>query len=490
MARQRVVQTGITTRKWGVNNPTKIQRARKDNSQYTEWRVAYYAQVPYLDEKGEIIGFERKRRYACSTENGPAATKLAEKRRAESFLQEEEFWNGEKVKRGEFLIQPKEVAQTPPRRSIEQVVFEMMKVRVRYEDGEVVGARHSYAKKIRNYLNHLEKSPLANKPMDTMQLLTISQWFAGFMYEHAESTSARFKSFLVQTGKWALNNGYWSRNLFEQLPEMSMRASVESERIYSFDEIDAMWQAAELPREKALLVLLRCGLRQGECLGLTESHIINDHTIQIHYSLGETENQWNILGRGGAEKKYVDFLGKTKTRSSKARVHIPQEWMKYLVESLALSEDCLIPAFDDKRSPRLHKFVLSNRFGTCWREWAASRCIKKLMLRARISLGENDSTFHAWRHTFCSDLVVLGANDIELSYFMRHTDSKLSKSVYAAARHEHLSAMAKYARRIDSLTDYIDAIAQMDSDRRSLGLETWIKAKQIETPEPSQTSFM
>lgn len=490
MPRRRVVQSGKTTRKWGVNNPVEVARVRKDGSQYTEWRVAYYAQVPLHDENGQVVGFERKRRYACSNESGPAATKLAESRQAESLAQEEAFWNHKKVERGEFIIREPEVPQAPPRRSIEEVVNEMMRLRLRYEDGELVGPRPSYARKIRNYLGHLQQSPLAHRPMDALQLLVVSEWFASFMTSHAESTSARFKSFLVQAGKWALDNHYWERNLFERLPEVSMRPSAESERVFTFAEIDAMWVAARTPQERALLVLLRCGLRQGECLGLTEANIINDHTIQIHYSLGEADNQWESKGRGGIKKKYVDFLGKPKTRSSRARVHIPREWMPYVTASLSLSESCFIPAFDDESRPRLHRFVLGNRFGFFWREWAASRCLKRLMQRAGISLGKNESTFHAWRHTFCTDLVALGANDIELGYLMRHSDANLSKAVYATARQEHLAVITKYKSLIDNLTDYVDVIAQMDLERRMLGLAAWSQQTQVEKLKPSHSEKM
>lgn len=490
MPRRRVVQTGKTTRKWGVNNPVEVARVRKDGSQYTEWRVAYYAQVPYHDEAGQVVGFERKRRYACSNESGPAATKLAESRQTDSIKEEEAFWLGKKAERGEVVVQQPEPPQIPLRKSIEEVVNEMMRVRLRYEDGEVVGLRHSYARKIRNYLGHIQQSPLAHRPMDTLTLLVVSEWFASFMTSHAESTSARFKSFLVQAGKWALENNYWPRNLFERLPEVSMRPSSESERVFSFAEIDAMWAAASTQQEKALLVLLRCGLRQGECLGLTEANIINDHTIQIHYSLGEADNQWDSTGRAGIKKKYVDFLGKPKTRSSRARVHIPREWMPHLTASLSLSESCLIPAFDDDERPRLHKFVLGNRFGFYWREWAASRCLKRLMERAGISLGKNESTFHAWRHTFCTDLVALGANDIELGYLMRHSDSNLSKAVYASARQEHLGIIAKYRALIDNLTDYVDVIAQMDLERRMLGLSVWSQQSQVEKLKPSHSETM
>lgn len=490
MPRKRVVQSGKTTRKWGVNNANEVTRKRKDGSTYTEWRVAYYAQTPYCDENGVVVGFERKRKYACSTASGPEASSLAKQREEASKADEEAFWRHRNAERGEFIIREPEIPQAPQRRSIEEVVKEMMRVRLRYEDGEVVGLRHSYARKIRNYLGHLQQSPLTHRPMDTLSLLVISEWFASFMTSHAESTSARFKSFLVQAGKWALDNRYWERNLFERLPEVSMRPSAESERVFTFAEIDAMWNSARTPQEKALLVLLRCGLRQGECLGLTEANIISDHKIQVHYSLGEADNQWDSKGRGGIKKKYVDFLGKPKTRSSRTHVHIPREWMPYLKASLSLSESCSIPAFDDESGPRLHKFVLGNRFGFFWREWAASRCLKRLMQRAGIALGKNESTFHAWRHTFCTDLVALGANDIELGYLMRHSDANLSKTVYATARQEHLTIISKYRGLIDNLTDYVDVIAQMDLERRMLGLTVWSQQSQVEKLKPSHSEKM
>lgn len=88
------------------------------------------------------------------------------------------------------------------------------------------------------------------------------------------------------------------------------------------------------------------------------------------------------------------------------------------------------------------------------------------MERAGVLVNPNESTFYAWCHTFCSDLVALGANDYELGAHMRHSDPNLSKKVYARARHEHRQRYKLYSEQIDKLTDYVEMIREMDEDRR------------------------
>ncbi|MFM7322235.1 MAG: hypothetical protein ACKO5K_12030 [Armatimonadota bacterium] len=77
-----------------------------------------------------------------------------------------------------------------------------------------------------------------------------------------------------------------------------------------------------------------------------------------------------------------------------------------------------------------------------------------------------DTIFHSWRYTYASELVVLGASDIDLRYCMRHTDVNVSKEIYAQARFEDRTLYAPYKGKIKTIYDYNRAICNFDTDRR------------------------
>jgi hypothetical protein len=97
------------------------------------------------------------------------------------------------------------------------------------------------------------------------------------------------------------------------------------------------------------------------------------------------------------------------------------------------------------------------------------------MNRAKVSffLGEamprvRPTLRHSWRYTYASELVAFGANDVELMVNMRHTDSNLSKSVYAQARLANKNLYEPYKPLIETYLDYNDAICKFDMERRAL----------------------
>ena len=134
----------------------------------------------------------------------------------------------------------------------------------------------------------------------------------------------------------------------------------------------------------------------------------------------------------------------------------------------------LIQAHDNKKlGLRSHLFVINNKFGQCWRDENVKRAMYQLMEKAQVTIDNKDHSlahtpvFHIWRYTYCSELVALGANDVEIMSLMRHTDSNLSKEVYAQVRHEDKQLYDHYRKQVKSTHGYNLTIAQMDEDRRA-----------------------
>ena len=134
----------------------------------------------------------------------------------------------------------------------------------------------------------------------------------------------------------------------------------------------------------------------------------------------------------------------------------------------------LIQAHDDKKfGLREHFFVVSNNKGICWRDESAKRGVNKLLDKVGVDISSKGHSLahepvnHIWRYTYCSELVALGANDIELQSLMRHTDANTSKQIYAQIRLEDKKLYEHYLKQVSTLHDYNQAIADMDEDRRA-----------------------
>jgi hypothetical protein len=147
----------------------------------------------------------------------------------------------------------------------------------------------------------------------------------------------------------------------------------------------------------------------------------------------------------------------------------------------------LIKAFDDQKGPREHLFVVSNNRGICWRDESAKRGVNKLLEKVGVDISSKGHSLahepvnHIWRYTYCSELVALGANDIELQSLMRHTDANTSKQIYAQIRLEDKKLFDHYRKQVSTLHDYNQAIADMDEDRRA-GINPLVAKKPSASP--------
>jgi len=342
-----------------------------------------------------------------------------------------------------------------------------------------------------NYVKHA--AAISNKPMDKLRLPEIMSWFHGYLSTHAEGTAARYKFWLCEVGRYAVKARYWNVNLFESLPELSIRPNIEIRRTWTLDEIDRMWDAAHSPQQKAIIVLCRLGLRFGEATGLTEADLLDDETIRVQYA------QTRVNVGTDDKQKLIPFLGDPKTSASAAKVRVPKAWMKILRESLEKAEPQLIRAYNDDpdQGARLHRFVVPNQLGEIWQESTATYAFERLMSRAGVEfrteeMGDvktRETVWHSWRYTYCSELVVLGAGDVELMFCMRHTDANLSKKTYAQARFEDRTKYEPYKAIIKTPYDYNNAICKFDTDRREARAKR-SRPRVTETPDERRKAML
>lgn len=476
MPRKRVVQKTKSGKRWGVQNGTSVVRRRPDGSYYTEFRHPYYAELPVY--KGtEIVTFDLKRLWAASSVSPADAKQKAETREREKKEFVDAYWKNVQIARGTKEPDPVPTAPKKPKRlTLVACAEEYISTRKRYRDGQVIGAQFGYRKKLDGYIKTLYSSQINKTAMGDLAPADVLLWFTeSYMPDHAETTAARFKDWLVSVGTWGVKSKYWESNLFEILPTLSKTAKHKDLRVYSLDEIDAMWKAARTPQERALLVLLRVGLRQGECTALSGDMILNESTIEVRYTLGLEDNLDRVTNSQGKVTKTVRYLHPAKG-SSGGRVHVPPAWMSYLREAVDLAIPDFIPAYDDTTNrrnlnpghPIPRRFIVNNRFGRSWCDTSVGDALRALMKRAKVEAGITNQTFHKWRHALASDLFAMGCDEISVAYLMRHRDYNLSKSVYASARQEQLSDYKQFLDGINGPKDYIECIYRFDEHRRSL----------------------
>jgi integrase len=354
--------------------------------------------------------------------------------------------------------------------TLDAVAEEYMKNKGRYDrSGSFVPLSSSYVTRGQVYIRSF--GSLISKGMDQLSRLDVDSWFSQYQQSHSQNTAYRFRAWLVPLGDYAVEMEYWKKNHFKSLPKISAQRQDDKPTL-SFDDIDKLWRAAgSEPQIAALFVLLRFGLRIGEVLGLTADCINDDGIIHIKYNLTDIPNDGKTIK---STNKMLPFLGTTKTRASTSKIHIPKHWIPVLRTSLDKSKPMLIQAHDDKKfGLRSHNFVINNKFGQCWRDENVKRAVYQMMAKAGVvidarqhSLAHNP-VFHIWRYTYCSELVAMGANDVEIMSLMRHTDSNLSKEVYAQVRLEDKQLFDHYRTQVKSTHGYNLAIAQMDEDRRA-----------------------
>ena len=507
MARPRRIssQTRKSTVRKGIRTPILKTQIRADGSTYKYWNLQFPREV-WKHVKGDVWDIEQKyfavrgsTRQECEDKANAVIANHEEYVRFVTTPGAKPITFEEWKRRKPDLVTTNEVASDRPVQiqnptvqpsslTLDVVAETFMSTKGRYDrTGAWVPLASSYVTRGKVYIRSF--GSLVSKSMGDLTRFDVDTWFSQYQQAHSQNTAYRFRGWLVPVGDYAVEMNYWSKNLFKSLPKISAQRQDDKPTL-SFDDIDKLWkEASHDPTMSALFVLLRFGLRIGEVLGMTADCINDDGTIHIKYNLTETPNDGTIQSKS----KMLPFLGTTKTRASTSKVHIPKHWIPVLRKSLDKSKPMLIQAHDDKKfGLRSHNFVINNKFGQCWRDENVKRAVQKLMEQANVTINVNDHSlahtpiFHIWRYTYCSELVALGANDVEIMSLMRHTDSNLSKEVYAQVRLENKQLYDHYRKQVTNTYGYNLAIAKMDEDRR-VGLNPLAVKQPITAPKASHS---
>lgn len=365
--------------------------------------------------------------------------------------------------------------------TLREVAKEMHDTTVRFDAsgkprGLKVGSTTKYAKHMANLGKASFDPPLADVLLQQITVGDARRHFKAYTATHGVSGSSKYRGYLMQIGGYAERCGYWSKNLFRELPVIKVpEPDAEDNLALTLIDIRKLNRQARKtgnPRLPAYMRLLRLGLRASEILALTEDDIDQeDRFITVRYSLVQSQPDWaKAQGR-----EAVAYLEETKTRESRRKIKVHASFMTDIVASLKLAKSCELPAYDDRGVTKARRFVVPNKQGRVWLYNNALRMVRaEVFLKAGIDLREYEGTAdeskanarwnHIWRNTYAADLVALDADDLQLAHLLRHTDANLSKKVYASARLDKRDAYRRFAEKIRAIHDFNWQIGEIDDD--------------------------
>lgn len=371
--------------------------------------------------------------------------------RVDAQLERERIWaaaNEERQARRQEFIE--DMMKT---RTVIQAAEEVMATSGLWLNGKHRAQKPSWIRRQQNYVNHLREADFAETRMDQLGLHGLRLWWRKWCGDRAPGTAFRFRSWLVRVGRISRRPGYWPENLFEDLDDVP-RAAVARQRVWELSEVDALWTAAIKPREAALLVLLRCGLRQGEAIAIREADLDFDpNTVHVRWSMGRR----NVGSSKRGEQKFEPYVDAPKTSSSAAALRLPMVWMDVLKKSLADSAPCDVPCAVPHEG-QAQRFVIHSSKGHFLTDTASTKLMQRILKRSGVGLLDGDATWHSWRYS-------LAADDMHLRELMRHSDHEVSKRLYARARKD-IAYYRTWRQGVHCQDQFLTVIAEMDEARR------------------------
>lgn len=474
------MKEGVASKNMKPKQPRKVAYGEGGLSYLKDrgvWRKFYY-----IDEQ-TTDGISRVKKSVTHADM-TQAIRLAQKAVEGNDL----FWKRLKEQREEFNnpelltpYHPDTLAIKVPRERLErlpEVIDSYIATRYKYRKNAAVrGLKSGTLKRYRSHLSSLRSDSLGNLTSKPMRYLTLDQdilpHFVNYLKTHDPDTAKRYRGFLIGIGEFAEDANIWDRNLFKKLTAVAEDALTTEKKILTLAEVDRLFDAAQNPKFKrpkirqsvlAALRLLRLGLRPTEVFALSLADLVDEETIKISYAQICLKPEWNTWSSGA----FV-WLEDPKTLGSMANVTIPTAFMEDIKKSAERSESDLVPCYD-KPEGRHMRFIAPNLQGRAWLYNNARRMIQDLFEFAKVEVevtgGGNSRFLYCFRYTYASELMALGASDVEMMALMRHKDANMSKTVYAKARESDLHIYREYREKIEDQPDYNKVIVLMDEDRR------------------------
>lgn len=225
----------------------------------------------------------------------------------------------------------------------------------------------------------------------------------------------------------AIDNGYAAHRVNLAFLHLGAARSVQAKRrIFTKDQVSGIIEAAGYPWRALYALLAYAGLRCGEALGLDWDAIdyeAKQITLRQAASMGQIQS--------------------TKSRASEAPIpmadELAEELRRYRThyddvrngELPLIEEKLLFPSSHDPRNPY-------------WSSGVRKQHFKPLLKR----LGIAPAGLHAFRHSFCTELIRQGTALNVVKELARHSDIRVTMTYVHTTREDQVSAVDDYGKSL------------------------------------------
>jgi integrase len=297
----------------------------------------------------------------------------------------------------------------------------------------VISQKQHCAQKTISKYNHYARLLCNRFPKRDIRTITIDELkllLSEFRENAADNSAWNFRQFIVMIWANAYDSELISRNIAKKSPTIK-RKTKPALNITS-QQFARAFDLADTPQLKAVLLLIRMGLRINEALAINADSL-NGNCVMI-------SEQLSRVGIGG---KTVRALTNLKTDTSRRQIQLDEDSMRIVYFALDSARPVEIhSAISNKIETKL--FVVNSPHGGIWREDHVRKEIKRIFAEAQIP---SEVTIHDVRSLFVVDMIALGVDIKLVSQAVGHSDVSITQMHYNRVRTEALIPLWKLAEQ-------------------------------------------
>jgi len=320
-----------------------------------------------------------------------------------------------------------------------------------YDKYGSVAIRDSTKMNYEGYIRHIERHRingihLKNLTTDDLQEFVLYLQNAGHLDTPEESLSAKTVRNIMHMIHKALDHAvgrqliYHNAADFVELP----RVITPDIRVLTEEEIRRFVGAMEgYSLQIALVLMLFCGLRLGECCALTHGDVRCDDDI-YYLNVSKSLNRITNFEAKDGEPKTLLRIQETKTSKGKRQVPLLPEVAEKVLAHMAWQQEQAEKSYGTYED---NPWLVANELG----HYLDPGTVRKKLKAVAESIGITDFHPHCLRHTYASKAVKAGVPLPYLSDILGHESTSFTAKVYVSldleGRANAQSAMADLVKK-------------------------------------------
>lgn len=315
-----------------------------------------------------------------------------------------------------------------------------------YEKYGSISIRDSTKMNYLGYIKHVKRHKIRNIPLknistDDLQDFIIFLQDAGHLDTSAPLSAKTLRNIINMIHK-ALQHAMGRQLIYHNPADYVQMPKVKQSeiRVLTEDEIGRFVVAMnEEPLQIALIIMLFCGLRLGECCALTHDDV--RCTDGIYYlNVAKSLNRVQNFNAKEGEPKTILRISETKSSKSNRQVPMLPEVADKLLTHMAWQKEQAAKSYGMYKE---YPFLVSNELG----HYLDPGTVRKKLKSVAESIGITNFHPHCLRHTYASQAVKAGVPLPYLSDILGHESTAFTAKVYVSldleGRAKALAAMSE-----------------------------------------------